>query len=1293
MKHLRFILLPLLLTVACFGIGYVFDHNFWKPLDEEPNIGFSPKNIEQILHQKEKRTDQLIDSLKTTLKTQAFRELNNDTSANSLFALPVSKQLHHEGITLLVYKEDTLNYWTDNRVPVNPLYSQANLDSTAVALKNGLYVIRKTQLADIRIVGLILIKTIYQEENDYLKNTFHEDFNLDPSIDTFRLDPTNSFTIHNKEGKPAFVLTPTTLAISEKPYYYPTLLFYLASIACLIVFLVRLFRFLFAYKPTYWWYVAFIFLTAGIRYLMLEFRFPFGLYPPLLFDSEQFAESFWLASLGDFLITSILIFVFSYFFIRHIDVEIIKQAFKKRPPYQKFIFTFVSLLLTVLYFGLVHYLFKSLIINSNIPFELSKVLNLTIYTLVGVIIIGLQWAGFIPVLDKVVNISINLLKIKEYWITILILIAAIIPLNMLSKHALDLRAAIFLAIMLAAITSIRYKNIEYKYHVLALIVFLTTLFSIILITETSAKREREKIKVLITNLAVERQGDRVTEYEFMSDFTEKMNQDTLIQYYIQQFQKNQQQSKEYKQQLNEYLESNYLNRYFKHYGMTIKLCRSNDSIEQIVGNDTIYENCFNLFTNIQMTQGEPLMYSPNFFFIHKLNDKINYLGSFFYQIDSTEIGLFIELESRKVFEEGWGYPKLLLNKATQRPQLSQYSYAKYKHGKLVAKSGKFSYRSSRKAYGHESTGFHFVDDIGGYQHWIYNTEDGSTTIISRLSLQALDLFISFSYLLVFYYLALIIALFAVNHFTITLPNPRHLSLKSRIQFSLIAVLSLSLFSIGGGTIYYSVYQYRAKHNALISEKIQSVLKELEYEFNQEKQLTANSKSRHDKSLSEALMIFYDIFETDVHLYNVDGTFLASSRPEIFEKGLTGFKMNPEAYLQLQVKKKDKYIHHETIGDFRYLTAYAPFKNSDNQTLAYINLPYFSKQPDLTKEISDFVVAIVNVFALLLVFAIIITILVAKRITKPLQLIKDKFKEIELGKPNEYIMYERRDEIGGLIREYNRMVLELAHSADLLARSERESAWREMARQIAHEIKNPLTPMKLSIQFLERSWDMRDPDFEERLKKVLKTLAEQIDKLSSIASSFSNFAKIPKTNNEVINLAEVLKSDLMLFESTEEVLFTSNLHRYPNGVRVFADKEQMSRVFINLIKNALQAMKSNINGHIHIELVANNKRVITKVIDNGTGIPKPVQAKLFQPSFTTKSSGMGLGLSIVKTIVEENSNGKIWFETEINKGTTFFVELPAYQEKIEVEQEQQFTTLKPPNTPEDTKEQENDKHTK
>lgn len=304
-------------------------------------------------------------------------------------------------------------------------------------------------------------------------------------------------------------------------------------------------------------------------------------------------------------------------------------------------------------------------------------------------------------------------------------------------------------------------------------------------------------------------------------------------------------------------------------------------------------------------------------------------------------------------------------------------------------------------------------------------------------------------------------------------------------------------------------------------------------------------------------------------------------------------------------------------------------------------------------------ALLNLYVFLLLAALAVAVAVGNSITKPLAVIGDKLQRLKLGN-NEPLEWSGQDEIGQLVSAYNRMIEEVERSAELLRRSEREGAWREMARQVAHEIKNPLTPMKLSIQYLQRAYQNDPEQALPLINSVAGTLIEQIDTLTKIAGEFSNFAQMPRQEKEVFDAAELVRSISRLFELEQTEGKVQIICTTPDiEIPVFADRSQLTRVINNLIKNAIQAIPEERAGKVLIVLEEQSSRVLLSVRDNGSGIAPDLQTKVFYPNFTTKSSGMGLGLAMCKNIVDA-SEGRIWFETAENAGTTFFVELPAAQ---------------------------------
>jgi signal transduction histidine kinase len=490
----------------------------------------------------------------------------------------------------------------------------------------------------------------------------------------------------------------------------------------------------------------------------------------------------------------------------------------------------------------------------------------------------------------------------------------------------------------------------------------------------------------------------------------------------------------------------------------------------------------------------------------------------------------------------------------------------------------------------------------------------------------------------------------ISHPTLSLQRDGN-SLKGRIQFSIIGVVLVTLLVVGSGTVFYIISNYRSSYQKGLIDKINSVSLEMEPVFEK-----ANFPFDLEIDyLNYELTRISDVFQTDINLYDFSGNLVSTSRPEVYEKGLMAPIMNNLAFQAFSNYHSSNFLQQEKIGKMKYLSAYVPVYNRNGQKTGYLNIPYFTREKAFRQEITTFILAFVNIYVFLLLTSILVAYFISSRITLPLRLIREHLQGVQFGKNPTPIRYRSDDELGILVAEYNRKVDELAESAELLARSERESAWREMARQIAHEIKNPLTPMKLNIQFLQRTDPKTVDNYPEILNRVTRTIIEQIDNLSAIATEFSNFAKIPRAHNERFNLSKRIEEIIPLFDYSGDCKIKTHF-KGAESLEVFADKEQFSRAIINLVKNAIQAVPDNRNGEITIAVENHTTNAVVSVADNGKGISEELLTSIFVPNFTTKTSGTGLGLAITKGIVE-NFGGEIWFETELDQGTTFFIRIP------------------------------------
>ena len=483
------------------------------------------------------------------------------------------------------------------------------------------------------------------------------------------------------------------------------------------------------------------------------------------------------------------------------------------------------------------------------------------------------------------------------------------------------------------------------------------------------------------------------------------------------------------------------------------------------------------------------------------------------------------------------------------------------------------------------------------------------------------------------------------------------NIRTQIHGTIIFISILSFVIIGISTISFFILRYKQNNEDRLSKTMEVMIKEMEKRLD-DRQVFDDQLAIYDTVSNEGVQSLVDdvaeIHGVDVNVYDTSGTLHVTSQPFIYRENFLSSKMDPWAFYYLNKKHQVQHVQQEKLAHINYMSSYAPLRGKDGIAYAYINIPYFLSQQELKQEISNFLVTIINLNAFIFLIAGVIALFITNRVTRSFLLISEKMREVSLGKTNEEIEWKRNDEIGGLVREYNKMVTKLEVSAEALAKSEREGAWREMARQVAHEIKNPLTPMKLSIQFLQKSIDNNSDNVKELTGKVAKTLVEQIDHLSKIAFDFSQFANIGNTNIETFDINEVIRSLDNLYKTSHEGEL--KLKIVPGKVMVRADKTQMNRLFTNLIQNAIEACNDKGKCDIELNEVQTDGVIQISIKDSGEGIPKEMQSKIFVPNFTTKSSGTGLGLAMCKGIAEQ-AGGRIWFETKTGEGSTFYVELP------------------------------------
>jgi len=1195
---------------------------------------------EEDLSELVKKTQQIITKKENELSI-ALENIQIYHAENSYYPFRLTDIMENStdeesGLTFLIFKEDSLIYWSNNKIPVD----RNIFNESGIAFTGNSWNLKKVKETSEHVyVGLFTIKSEYVYQNDYLENKYHSCLNLTAKTE-LSTEIVDSHAIYDSKGKFLFSLklySPSQLT----DYQEISLLFlYLLSISLFIAFVYEIFKNKFhKLRRKTIFVVALSAIVILIRVIIFFFKIPPILYHSKLFSPHYYGISEWIPSFGDLIINVSFVFIISLFVFFHFRFH---YRIRRRLTFFRYFYAFSLLLHIFIFYKGINFLMESLVNDSIISIDLNNIYSLNWIGLVTFAIIFMAMAAYLLITSRLAFMAFkSSLSSKEYFlIFIFVLILWATYVIIVNNH--DLISIVFVSVYIISLGAFFHHRI-FRFN-LASIGFFIILFSIlstVLLHRFNAVKEMENRKFLAINLSAEKR-DPIAEFMFHKKSL-LIENDTALQKAVTDY-INDSISID---SLTRYISREHFSDYWRNYDQQVTVCDRNDYL--IINPENVEIGCWEFFDTIIKTKSRTSP-SENLFFLSYGPGDNGYLVILDYATpgaESDSVKVFIEL-TPKYLAKDLGFPDLLIDREiAKKPDMSDYSYAVYNDGVLQQRVGKYFYNFNLYHYSEPNDRIRFFDK-NGYNHLIFKADDSRVIFISKKNKSFLDVVAPFSYLLIFFSILSITIL--LIYLFIKRRSQLRVNFRARLQLSMAFVLLFSFIALGIFTMRYIVNLNNQKNNDILTEKTHSVLVELQHKLINEEKMDETISPY----LGDLLVKFSNVFFTDINLYSVNGTLLASSRPQIFDEKLISKNMNPLAFRELSMHSSSVFVQNESIGKQRYLSAYIPFVNNKNSVIAYLNLPYFAKENDLQREVSDFLVAYINIYVILIALSIIISLIVSNYVSQPIKLIMNKISRVNLAGSNEKINWQHNDEIGQLVNSYNRMVDELAISAERLAKSERETAWQEMARQVAHEIKNPLTPMKLSVQHLQHAWNRKAPDWENRLKKFSQTMVEQIDALSVIATEFSDFSKMPDTKKEIINLSEIIYTTINLFDNIDNLTIT--FKKDTENVFVLADKVQMIRALNNLTKNAVQAVSKNVSGKIDIELSQATDYCTIKFTDNGGGIDPELTDRIFTPYFTTKSSGMGLGLAIVKSFVL-NSNGEIRFETAAGKGTTFIIRLP------------------------------------
>ncbi len=696
-------------------------------------------------------------------------------------------------------------------------------------------------------------------------------------------------------------------------------------------------------------------------------------------------------------------------------------------------------------------------------------------------------------------------------------------------------------------------------------------------------------------------------------------------------------------QISQYIEKQYLNGRFYSYTKQFTLCHPGQQLQIQPGNQIV--PCDEYFGHLP---GKIIQQTPDFSLslITNNQENIYYLATFrFHNIapNGGNMNLYIEFFA-DFMPKGVGYPELLIDSHQKTLQLSGYSFSRYFNGNLQYKFGDFPYPIDFNYFkGKPIDKFFYLEH---FKHIIIKIGTRGYLVVSRpretISMQILPfsaLFLFFSFLVI---------LFIVMKYGSRVAKLFSYSFRARLQLVFFASVLAVFLILSFISFYYFNENGKSQVNDYLREKSHSVLIAIQQKFEDYPFITKNDQPEIQDYLQKLSQLFF----SDINLYDPSGMLIASSRPEIFAKGLQSDLINPGAYNQIRIRNRLFYLSREHIGNLEFYSSYMPLTLMNGKDAGILNLPYFARQGQIQKSGYQMLANLLSLFVITGILGLILILYLSKIMTKPLRLLQEKINLVSIERQNEKITWEEKDEIGQLIEAYNQMVEKLEQSAELLKYSERERAWGEMARQITHEIRNPLTPMKLNVQYLLKAYQQDDKNFDEKLKNISQTIINQIDALNEVAGMFSDFSKSSLPKNEKANLLIAIKNSITLFRKSYLVTFKL-IAPDEDDLWVWASSKSLMRIFNNLTKNAVQAMENISDKRIEVEIISEESDITVRFTDFGKGIAPENKRSIFQPYFTTKSAGTGLGLAIVKNMMKE-MEGTVHFESEAGKGTSFYL---------------------------------------
>lgn len=1114
--------------------------------------------------------------------------------------------------SLRVYDNGNLIYWNDNR-PI-PAYSILKNTDTVYVVRsdNNSYLVSKKMvrynqksLMEYFAVTPLLIN--YPLSNQYLSDTWN------PSI-------FENFKVRFSDHKNVFFSNQALFGISidsSQGTSDRNIVNSLFFIFCLLLGAIL-------FVPNSYLIVIFTSSLVLFRIIKLSVFPMLSFIPTSLNDSTIYYDSWWLPSLADLLVNQLILLICVYHLFRFLHQKLkISDRISRLRPYVKWPVLLVTTALLLgnykLFFDLIWSLNSNTIYSADVGMKID--FSLSGYSLYLSILIQ----SAILLVGNHVLILILKSNAKVSTLAVMLLIIGVLSWFLIPEFVLinwSISAALIMAIHLLSsylsLEKFRYQSLTYL-ALIGLSLSCLIAYANYEYAEKTIKLQKEKFasSILIGH-------DVLGEY-YINELSTKIKSDLFIRSrFLNQLLAQQNIKTRIQTQIPIYLDKYEIGIHTYDfagapYGLTentdLDYWRHNYAIP---ANETGYEGIYN---------------------VDVLSGKRKYVSILPISFYEKPLGYIVLELTQKKFVNNSIFPALLVEKNPFAPS-REFEYAIFKNGELTYSQGSFEFERKLNP--------EIIDDIlvsdkeeelNGDHFLAKRLTDGSVLVIVSEVYAWIEVLANISfYLLVYLVLAAIV--YSMYRFY---SDEYGFSLSNKIQFYIGASFLLPMLLIILSLLQVLNSSYLEKLTNDYKRTARSLAEQIAPSTRQFEENNIN-RDQYFFNLRQAA----DFSQNDLIVYDEKGRLLGTNRNEVFNLNLLDEKINPQAIKSIASDKSQLVVLDENVGNLSYKNVYTViYDTQSGSRLGILSIPFFNFRSELDQQQKAIFQNLIILISSILILTLIVSQLSLRRIIQPIKTIASRLKGTSyLNDISPILTYHSKDEIGQLVDEYNLMVSKLAESKKELLEIQKESAWKEIAKQVAHEIKNPLTPMRLKIQQLQRH-------FEEgsRQHQNLESLFAQVDSLAMIADSFSAFAKMPAPQNIEFNLSSVLSQAAALFQSDE----VSISMKIEENIKVYTDPKLLSQIFNNLILNAIQSYE-DAEKKIGISLTIDQNKAVVSIKDWGNGIAEDSKEKIFKPYFSTKETGSGIGLALAKKGIEQ-ADGAIWFESDEGKGTTFFVSLP------------------------------------